>query len=154
LIAVIPLLLALVALGCAPPAPVTNSKPKARGAGSSSGTTAQAIAVPQGPKTLSEAVKAIGDTYAKIKTAFDEKAPDKAHDPMHEIGELLEGVPVLASKASLEPAKLEGVTASVKTLIEQFTKIDDKMHGKEGAEFNEVSGKIEDALKALQGVIQ
>lgn len=102
------------------------------------------------PETLAEAVAELSELRDTIRDAFAANDPDKAHDPLHEIGHALEAVSELAQEEKLPEDKLAVVTTSVESLMQSFGEIDKSMHGQEGASYKDVADKIEEALKALQ----
>jgi len=101
------------------------------------------------PETLSEAVTELTELRDTIRDAFAANDPDKAHDPLHEVGHILETVSDLAKEEKLSDEKLAIVKSSVDTLMQSFGEIDKSMHGQEGASYKDVSTKIDDAIKAL-----
>ena len=101
------------------------------------------------PETLAEAVTEVIELRDTIRDAFTANDPDKAHDPLHEVGHLLETVSDLAKEEKLSDEKLAIVKSSVETLMQSFGEIDKSMHGQEGASYKDVSTKIDDAVKAL-----
>ena len=102
------------------------------------------------PETLAEAVAELSELRDTIRDAFAANDPDKAHDPLHEIGHALEAVAELAQEEKLPEDKLAVVKTSVESLMQSFGEIDKSMHGQEGASYKDVADKIEEALKALQ----
>lgn len=101
------------------------------------------------PETLAEAVTELTELRDTIRDAFAANDPDKAHDPLHEVGHILETVSDLAKEEKLSDEKLAIVKSSVDTLMQSFGDIDKSMHGQEGASYKDVSTKIDDAIKAL-----
>lgn len=101
------------------------------------------------PETLTEAVTELTELRDTVRDAFAANDPDKAHDPLHEVGHILETVSDLAKEEKLSDEKLAIVKSSVETLMQSFGEIDKSMHGQEGASYKDVSTKIDDAIKAL-----
>ena len=66
-----------------------------------------------------------------------------------DIGTLLEQTEVLAKESDLGEEKKKQALAAIDTLFDAFGSVDAKLHGEEGADFDEVSSDIEDAIKVL-----
>jgi cytochrome c556 len=95
------------------------------------------------------ALVAIRDT---IRDAFAANDPDKAHDPLHEVGHLLEELPAIAEK-NTSPVDSAAVKAAAETLFELYSQVDEKMHGGEGADYAAVAAKIDAGVERLQALV-
>ena len=132
--------IALTILGCEPAA-----KPKA-GAGAATSTGKQEHAHAE---TLADAVKELEGMCATIKAAFAKDDAEAAHDPLHEVGHVLEEIPDLVAKSALDEAgKAEALSAN-KSLLDEFDAVDQGMHGSGGKKYSEVAEAIDAALKTL-----
>ncbi len=105
-----------------------------------------------GPKTYAEAVTTVVAKYESIRDSFGKKDVDGAHGPLHDIGKLLEQVPVLAGQESKDEAALGEVKKAVDALFDNYTKVDEKLHGEEGATYEEVAEKIDAAIEQLKKI--
>ena len=95
------------------------------------------------------ALMAIRDT---IRDAFAANDPDKAHDPLHEVGHLLEELPAAAEK-NAPPVDVAAVKAAAKTLFDLYSQVDEKMHGGERADYTAVAAKIDAGIERLQALV-
>lgn len=102
------------------------------------------------PETVAEAVKILSEIRDEIRDAFKEDKAGDAHDPLHEVGHVLEDLESLVGKSELSDEDKTEAKEAVNTLFDLFTKIDDKYHGKEGAEYDDVADKIDEAIKTLE----
>ena len=91
------------------------------------------------PKTLADAIKKLTSMQSTIAGGFADDDVDSIHNELHDIGTLLEQTEVLAKESNLGEEKKKQALAA----------IDAKLHGEEGADFDEVSSDIEDAIKVL-----
>jgi hypothetical protein len=130
--------LALGIAGCEPAA-----KPNA------STTTSASDQEHAHPETLAEAVKELEGISATIKAAFAKDDAEAAHGPMHDVGHVLEEIPDLADKSTLDDAGKAEVKKAAASLFEAFNAVDESMHGSTGKKYSEVSETIDAALKVI-----
>ena len=104
------------------------------------------------PETFGEAVDAVVEMNAEIKAAFAKDDKEAAHDPLHEVGHVLEEMDELAAKAELSDEQLASVKKAVEQLFESFGAVDAVMHGKEGKTYDEVSSQIDESLNVLKSM--
>lgn len=102
--------------------------------------------------SLADTVKEIDEFRKTIADALAANDTEKAHDPLHEIGHLIEGLPAAGTKASLSEADQAELTKSADALMEAFGKIDEGMHGKEEVKYSSVSEQIDKAMEVLRKV--
>ena len=103
--------------------------------------------------TLAGALKEIEEFRSTIKEAFAKKAPDDAHDALHEIGHVLESVTELAAPATDEAKK--SVKTAVDELFDCFGAMDDTLHKKStGKTYEEVADRIEAAMSTLNAMVK
>lgn len=101
-------------------------------------------------ETYPEVVAQIEKMNADISAAFAAGKGMDADSQVHEIGHALEDVTMLAGKASLsEEAKAE-VGVAVESLLDAFGKIDEKLHGGDGVDYDQVAGEITTAMDTLK----
>ena len=101
------------------------------------------------PKTLADATKKLTSMQSTIAGGFADDDVDSIHNELHDIGTLLEQTEVLAKESDLGEEKKKQALAAIDTLFDAFGSVDAKLHGEEGADFDEVSSDIEDAIKVL-----
>ncbi|MFM7920235.1 MAG: hypothetical protein ACKPJJ_08420 [Planctomycetaceae bacterium] len=128
-------------LGCqdAPPAPVAEMHEHGEGH--------------HHPETLAEALTELTELRDTIRDAFAADDTDKAHDPLHEVGHIIEVVQELAEKEKLPEERLAAVKTSTEELFTAFGEVDKTMHGGEGSSYKDVSAKIDAAMAALKSAI-
>ena len=86
-----------------------------------------------------------------IKAAFDADKLEEAHDPLHEIGHLIEQLPDSAAETDLVESDWNQVKDASKELMDAFGKVDALFHGdKEGVKFAEVEQEIGQAIAVLE----
>ncbi len=99
--------------------------------------------------TLADAAKQLTTIRDNIKSAFAKNDADAAHGPLHDVMHVLEDAKKLIDAAALDDKQKETAKISVELLSANFAKVDDLLHGAKGAKYEEVSAKIDEALKAL-----
>ncbi len=134
------IVITLTIIGCEPAA---KPKPGA-GADTSSGGPEHAHA-----ETLADAVKELEGICATIKAAFAKDDAEAAHDPLHDVGHVLEEIPDLVAKSALDEAGKAEALAAQKSLYDSFEAVDQGMHGSGGKKYSEVAEAIDAALKIL-----
>ncbi|MEY3457796.1 MAG: hypothetical protein RL215_953 [Planctomycetota bacterium] len=102
------------------------------------------------PESLADALVELDDLHAVISKAFNDKKPDDAHDPLHDVGHVLEEIVELAKTENVPADRIATIETSVKALFEGYGELDKTMHGGEGKTWEEVSGAIDEALKNLK----
>ena len=105
------------------------------------------------PETLADALTELTELRDTIRDAFAADDTDKAHDPLHEVGHIIEVVQELAEKEKLPEERLAIVNSSAEELFNAFGEVDKTMHGGEGSTYKDVSGKIDAAMVALKAAI-
>ncbi len=100
-------------------------------------------------ETLPEAITELTEMRNTIRDAFAKNDVDTAHDPLHEVGHVLELIPGLAEKHGVTGDALATIKSSTETLFEAFGNVDKTLHGGEGSTYAEESEKIDAALKAI-----
>ena len=101
------------------------------------------------PATLADAVKQLTTIRDTIKNAFAKNDSEAAHGPLHDVGHVLEATKKLIDAAALEDKQKESAKLAVELLMSNFGKVDDLMHGATGAKYEDVSAKIDEAIKSL-----
>ncbi|MEY4181120.1 MAG: hypothetical protein RLY70_4695 [Planctomycetota bacterium] len=124
-----------------------GTKEKAAGGGEGAAKPAAIKA-----ENYADAIRQLTAMHGTMKTAFGKKDIDAAHGPLHDVGGLLELIPVLASKETKDEATLAAIRKSVDELFDYYGKVDEKLHGETGATYEEVSSKIDAAFEKLKAV--
>lgn len=95
------------------------------------------------------AIRELEELSGAIGTAMDQGDGDTAHDPLHEVGHVLEAMPELAKKEGLSDDDQTAVNGAVATLMDAYNEVDKGMHGEEGKSWEELKGDIDSALQIL-----
>ncbi|MCA9051593.1 MAG: hypothetical protein KDA89_22800 [Planctomycetaceae bacterium] len=106
------------------------------------------------PETFAEAVSQLTAMRNTIRDGFANNDEDAAHEPLHDVGHLLEDLEGLAEKESLTDEQKAALKSSVETLFNAFGDVDKTLHGGEGATYSEVSEKIDAALKTISDMVK
>lgn len=108
------------------------------------------------PKSLLEGYQMLSDLHGRIQAAFENDDPDEAHDELHEVAHILDDdIPVLIDQAdSLSDEHKRLLKGVISKLFEEFSKLDDVMHGGPEVDFPEVDSKIQEAMAEMKALIQ
>ncbi len=106
------------------------------------------------PETYAEAVQQLEKLHNIIRDAFTSDNKDAAHDPLHQIGHLLEDIGELAEKASLGKEQLTAVKKAKEDLFDAYTQIDSVFHEKKEIKYEDLEKKIDSALAVLQNAVK
>ena len=105
------------------------------------------------PKSLPAAITELRDMWADISTAMDNSDPDSAHDPLHDVGNVLVAMPDLAAETDLQESERNDIKAEVDKLFAAFLDIDSAFHqggGDEVAAYESAKSTIEEGVAALE----
>jgi ABC-type Zn2+ transport system substrate-binding protein/surface adhesin len=102
-------------------------------------------------ETYAMAVQEVTELNEKIRDAFAKDDMEAADKPLHELGHMLsDEVVALAEKAEITGDDLAAIKTAVKQLMDDFAKVDLKIHGNEGVAYSEVEKQVGDAIATLQ----
>lgn len=101
-------------------------------------------------ETYPAAVAELEEMNKTIASAFADNDVDAAHDPLHEVGHVLDELPGLAKKQALGDEAVAAISAAVETLFNAFGKVDEKFHGGEGATYDEVKADVDSSMEVLR----
>lgn len=104
------------------------------------------------PRDLSSGIAALKDHYEAIKAAFEQGDTEKAHEPLHDVGGVLEALPELAKAAGLAGADAEKLTQSVDKMFEAYGTIDAALHDGKPADYKAVAGVLDENMAAISSV--
>jgi hypothetical protein len=104
------------------------------------------------PADFLAAVTVLRGHFETIRDALSENDVDTAHDPIHEVGHLLEGLPDLAGKAGLTSQDLAAAQAAITAMFEAYGQIDKAIHGGEEADYEAVRDKLDKGMADLDAV--
>ena len=100
--------------------------------------------------SLTDAVKEIVTLQKAIADAFAANDPEKAHDPLHEIGHIIEVLPAAGTKAALAEADVTELKTTADGLMDAFGKVDATMHGDGEVKYSDVSEQVDKAVATLK----
>lgn len=100
--------------------------------------------------SLTDAAKEIVTLQTAIAEAFAANDPDKAHDPLHEIGHIILVLEDAGKKASLNEADSAELKATKDALMDAFSKVDGAMHGEGETKYSDVSEQVDKSIAALK----
>lgn len=97
-----------------------------------------------------DAVAELDGMREQIEQSFAAGDIDGADGPIHEVGHVLEEVVSLAKKQGLDDDALAAVGSAVEQLFDAFGRVDEKIHGGEGADYADVKAEIDAAFVELK----
>jgi hypothetical protein len=99
--------------------------------------------------SVKDAIEELTTLRNVIRDSFAKNDQDTAHEPLHEVGHVLEMIPELAKKENVSAENQAIVEKAVETLMTAFGDVDKTMHGQEGSTYTEEAKKIDTALAEL-----
>ena len=102
-----------------------------------------------GPESLKDAITELTSMRDTIRDAFAKKDHDAAHNPLHEVGHVLEAIPELAKKEKVSAENQAAIEKAANSLMDAFGRVDKTMHGQEGSAYSEESATIDATLVTL-----
>jgi hypothetical protein len=79
---------------------------------------------------------------------------DTAHDPLHEVGPLLENLPKLAGQAGLNAEDLATAKAAITAMFEAYGQLDQAIHGDKEVDYESVRDKLDQGMADLDAVVE
>lgn len=155
--------LLLLASGCTPPAPPSNPQAAQDDhAHDGDGHDHDADKLPDAHEldemhddhvhatTYNQSIEMIESMVADARAAKEKNDHEKLDETVHGIGHALDDVNGLADKASLDADAKEKIAQAVDTLLDEFGKVDEKLHGGDGADLADIEATIAPALDTLK----
>ena len=106
-------------------------------------------------KDFPSAMTKLEGLSSKILKAFQDGTPEAAHDGLHSIGHLLEGIPALAMKSKdLGDEARAQVDEAVESLFDAFTELDGTLHGGEDVDVAAITEKVNQSMEQLRSAVQ
>jgi ribosomal protein L17 len=105
-------------------------------------------------ETYPEAVAELEAMHKTIADAFTKGDISAADEPIHEVGHVLEELVAMAKKESMDETAIAAISAAVESLFDAFAQIDEKIHGGEGATYDQVKAEIEAGFKVLNQYVK
>lgn len=100
--------------------------------------------------SLADATKEIISLQKAISDAFAANDPEKAHDPLHEIGHIIQVLEGAGKKASLSEADATELKATQDGLMDAFSKVDGAMHGTGETKYADVAEQVDKLIVTLK----
>jgi hypothetical protein len=146
-------LLTIVLLGCGPAGDKAPGASESASHGDDDHDHGDHKDAPSGPRDFPAGVAALRGNYEAIRDAFQANDSDKAHQPLHDVGGVLETLPELAGKAALGEAELASVKSAVAAMFDAYGQIDGAMHAKKQPDYAAVADKLDKGIADLQTVV-
>ncbi len=105
------------------------------------------------PKSFAASVKSLKHEWAEISIAMNDGNPEGAHDPLHEVAEVLGSMADLAAETELSEDDWTVVKTEAEKLLDSFTTIDKTFHDEsldKLAAFESVKTAIDDSIAVLE----
>lgn len=105
------------------------------------------------PDSLHEAVEHLTEIQKEIRSALESSDAEAAHEPLHEVAELLKAVPDIAAETDLPKEHWEAVKTASDRLFDAYAVIDKAFHAKDGdkqAAYEQVAGELTKALDEIR----
>lgn len=105
------------------------------------------------PEDFPAAVAALKGQYQQIKQALEQGDVATAHDPLHEIGHLLEALPKLAQQGALSEADVAALVEAVNKMFEGYGALDHAIHEGETPDYAAVSGGLDECMQKIENLV-
>jgi len=105
------------------------------------------------PESLHAAVAELTEMRDRVRDAILDGDPNDAHDPLHDVGELLEAIPDIAAETDLPKEEWDAVNTANDELFDAFGAIDKAFHTKDGdkkAAYEGVAEQLDGAIEAIR----
>ena len=102
--------------------------------------------------TLAEGIAALEQNYQQIKDAFAQNDAEKAHDPMHSVGYVLDALPELGKTAGLTADDATKLQQAVDKLMEAYGSVDDAMHDQKTPDYTAVAEQIDQQMTVIRAL--
>lgn len=107
---------------------------------------------PERPETLQAAIAELVVIRDSIRTSMENEDPESAHDPLHQVGFLLQGMPDLAADTDLPESEWNSINEQVERLLDAFDELDLAFHDDSDpqAVYESTSSVIDKGVAAMQ----
>jgi hypothetical protein len=105
---------------------------------------------PDAPQTYAEGVAALKESYQTIQDAFAAGDAEKAHGPLHEVGDLLTALPKLAQSAGMNQEQVQSVEEASNAMFEAYGQVDSAMHHGEEPDYAAVADTLDQHMATLE----
>ena len=104
------------------------------------------------PQDLASGIAVLHEHYQAIKEAFEKGDTEKAHEPLHDVGGVLEVLPKLAEAAGLAAADAEKLNQAVDKMFEAYGSIDEALHAGKPADYKAVAGPLDENMAVVTSI--
>ena len=105
-----------------------------------------------GEKSFKDSVAQLVSIRNNIRDCIAAGDLDGAHGPLHEVGHVLEHVAKQVTGESFSEGDVASVKAATEELLDAFGEVDKTFHGGEGAPYEDMSDKIDAAVKTITDI--
>jgi hypothetical protein len=106
------------------------------------------------PADFASTVAELRPLYETIRDAFQAGDKDKAHEPLHQIGHLLEALPESASMAGFGDQELATAKSASAAMFKAYGEIDEAMHAGKEPDYGSVAETLDTAMAELSALIE
>jgi simple sugar transport system substrate-binding protein len=141
--------LAMATAGCrdsSPPAAAKGNKPAAAHVHADEHAEHEAAR----PGDLASGIVALKKDYQAIKDAFAKGDTEQAHEPLHDVGNVLEALPQLGKSAHVPAADSAKLSAAADKMFAAYGRIDGALHAGKPADYSAVAKELDEGMAAIE----
>lgn len=105
-------------------------------------------------ENFAEGVSTLRGHYETIRDALDEDDIDTAHDPIHQVGHLLESLQQLVDHVGLDADDKATAQAAIDKMFEAYGEVDKAIHGAQPVDYEAVREPLDQGMADLESVVQ
>jgi hypothetical protein len=108
------------------------------------------------PEDFASGVAVLRGHFQTIRDALGQEVADigTAHDPLHEVGHLLEDLSKLAGQAGLSAEDRATAEAAITAMFEAYGQLDQAIHEGQPVDYESVRDKLDKAMADLDAVAE
>lgn len=106
------------------------------------------------PTDFAAGVGALRQRYEAIRDAFQADDVEKAHEPLHEVGGLLDALPKLVDQSELSDSDKATAKAAVTAMFDAYGQIDGAIHDGKAPDYDAVAADLDKAMADLDQVLE
>ncbi|TVS20240.1 MAG: hypothetical protein EA424_05000, partial [Planctomycetaceae bacterium] len=100
-------------------------------------------------ENFAEGVSTLRGHYETIRDALDEDDIDTAHDPIHQVGHLLEGLKQLVDHVGLDADDKATAHAAIDAMFAAYGEVDKAIHGAQPVDYDSVREPLDQGMADL-----
>ncbi len=105
-------------------------------------------------ENFAEGVSTLRGHYETIRDALGEDDIDTAHDPIHQVGHLLESLKQLVDHVGLDADDKATAQAAIDKMFEAYGEVDKAIHGGQPVDYEAVREPLDQGMADLESVVQ